>query len=113
MTVLQQIAGATSIPWGRVTSFGHGHTINLTDVEGFAGVWMVNDHLLTSGDSPLYEDVFEERVNLLWMIPVTQEEYEFLKEFPMEKIFDLKLSRDLTVFDGNTKLPMDLLKGLL
>jgi len=112
MPVLQQIAGVASIPWSRITSLGHGHTVRLDGVEGFPAVWLLNDQLLTPGDSPKYEDAFGERVNLLWLVPITQEEYSFLQEFDMEKVFALRLPREMTVFDGSAKVPLERLKEL-
>ena len=112
MPVLQQIADAASLPWNRITSLGHGHTIPLDGVEGFPAMWLLNDNLLTPGDSPRYEDAFGERVNLLWLVPVTQEEYSFLLEFDMEKVFALRLPGEMTIFDGNAKVPLECLKEL-
>lgn len=113
MPVLQQIAGAASIPWRKITSLGHGHTIKLSGIEGFPAVWLLNDHLLKPGDSLKYEDAFGERVNLLWLVPITQEEYDFLLGFDMEKrLFSHQFSREMIVFDGSAKVPLERLKEL-
>lgn len=110
MSVLQRMASSATLPWAQITSLGHGHTITLKGVSGFPAAWLINDNLLPEGNSPEYEPVYGERVNLLWLVPITQEQYDYLREYDMEKIFKLNLSRDMLLFDGKSKLPMELLR---
>ena len=113
MPVLQRMAGMAAMPWKNITSLGHGHTVKIDCIEGFPAAWLLNAHLLTAGAGPVYERSFGERVNLLWLIPITQEEYDFLLAYDMEKIFNLRFAKEMTVFDGSTKVPIEKLKELL
>lgn len=112
MPVLERLSGAAHMPWGTITSLGHGHTIACTAVEGFAAIWLLNANLLAPGSTPAYDPTFGERVNLLWAIPITQEEYDFLLQYDMEKIFPITFAKGIHIFNGTPKVPVDLLKTL-
>lgn len=112
MPMLKRISGAAGLPWRQITSLGHGHTIRNDEIDGFAAVWLLNANLLPAGASPVYEPSFGERVNLLWLVPVTQEEYDFLMKYDMEKLFHLDLEREMVIFDGTPKVPIERLKEL-
>ncbi len=112
MPTLHVLAGIACLPWQKITSLGHGHTVKLDTIEGFAAAWLLNANLLAPGASPEYQKAFGERVNLLWMVPITQEEYDFLLEYDMEKLFNLRLPMEMIFFDGNPKVPLEQLKEL-
>lgn len=112
LPVLERLSGAASLPWRAITSLGHGHTITCDAVEGFSAIWLLNANLLPAGCSPVYQPAFGERVNLLWAVLVTQEEYRFLLKYDMEKIFRLSFDREIAVFDGRPKVPVELLSSL-
>ena len=112
MPMLERMSGWAQMPWGNITSLGHGHTISCNAIEGFAAVWLLNANLLSPGASPAYAPAFGERINLLWAVPITQEEYDFLKSYNMEKIFPLTFAKGIHIFDGTPKVPMDLLNTL-
>lgn len=110
--VLQRISSLSGLPWRQMTSFGHGHTILSNAIEGFPAFWLLNANLLPKGCTPNYQPAFRERVNLLWLIPITQREYDFLLEYDMEKIFQITFDQSILIFDGTEKVPIALLKSL-
>lgn len=103
MPMLEQIAGLGSIPWRQITSLGHGHTVTNHGIAGFPAVWLLNANLLGPGNGPDYQPAFGERVNLLWLVPVNQQEYDFLLQYNMEKIFGMPFDQGVTIFDGRPK----------
>lgn len=110
--VLQRMAAAAALPWATISSLGHGHTITLKGVDGFPAAWLINDNLLKAPAAPKFAPTLGERVNLLWIVPITQREYDYLLEYDMEKLFPLRLPCEITVFDGVPKLPLERLKQL-
>lgn len=112
MPVLQRMAGAAALPWATISSLGHGHTILLKDIKGFPAAWLINDNLLKESAAPKFAPAFGERVNLLWVVPITEQEYSYLLDYDMEKMFPLRFSPEITVFDGTPKLPLERLKEL-
>lgn len=112
MTVLQALSGGASLPWRRITSLGHGHTLKLNQPGEFTALFLLNANLLSGNCMPKYEPAFGERVNLLWAIPITQEDYEFLLKFDMPKIFDFTFHENIHIFDGKSKNFKSMLQNL-
>ncbi len=111
MPILESISGAVRLPWEYITSLGHGHTLKLEDEGEFTALWLLNSHLLKGTPTPDYPPSFGDRVNLLWAVPITQEEYDFLLTYDMPEIFKMQLPESIRIFDGVPKGIKTLLSG--
>ncbi len=72
------MSSLASYPWAELTFFGHGHTIPFRNIKGLDYLLFLNDRLLKNTDSPSYDDFMGEKVNLLWLVPITKEDREFI-----------------------------------
>lgn len=101
-SMLSYISGITNIPWDEVTFLGHGHTIPFQGIKGYSAVWLLNAALLEDIDTPEYQDIQGDKVNLLWLVPLKDSEYEWIKEHGSEEALErCKKAHDkLIVFDG-------------
>ena len=43
-------------------------------------ILFLNDRLLDDIESPAYEEFMGEKINLLWLVPITQQEQELIVE---------------------------------
>ncbi len=74
------LAAASAYPWQEETFFAHGHTVPYNRIEGFAAVLFVNPRMVPGLEMPDYKPCMEDPVNLLWVVPITEEEYRFAME---------------------------------
>lgn len=93
------------IPWQHITFLAHGHTVPFNNLNGFAAILFVNPIYMEGMESPEYFPYFDGgRVNLLWTVPITREEYEFaVKNSSEELLKKAKNVSRLHIFDGNSK----------
>lgn len=99
------ISGISNMPWQELTFLGHGHTIPYTNIKGYSAIWFVNTKALPQIIVPTYPKVMGEDVNLLWAIPVTEAEYQWLLEHPIEEALQNCSNVEwLHVFDGVRKI---------
>lgn len=96
------------IPWQQLTFLAHGHTIPFRNIKGFAAVLFVNPRNVEGLESPEYVDFLDGgTVNMLWTVPITQEEYDFAVNHDSEKL--MKKAVDISrihIFDGKSKFSM-------
>ena len=96
--MLNQVFSAMSwlaaYPWNAQTFLGHGHTIPFGSIEGKDFLLFLNDRNLNISDSPKYADYRGEKINLLWLIPITQEEQEFIEEKGVDEYLKDMVHRD-------------------
>lgn len=98
------ISSLTAYPWEEITFFAHGHTVPYKGISGFEAVLFVNPRLVTEVEQPDYEEFVNEDVSLLWLIPITAQEYEFAMSESSEAL--IKRANDLKhvhIFDGKPK----------
>lgn len=74
------LSAASAYPWNEVTFLAHGHTVPYNRIEGFAAVLFVNPKMVPGMEKPDYEPCMEDPVNLLWVVPITEEEYQYAME---------------------------------
>ncbi len=100
------MAAQSRLPWQEISFLGHGHTVPCDTVEGFSAVWLLNSRFLPQIAAPVYPDYMGDKINLLWIVPLKEEELEWLKEMGTEEALKRLGSRmdKLTVFDGTGKL---------
>ncbi len=94
-----------NIPWQQMTFLGHGHTVPMQNIKNFSAVLFVNPRNVNGLESPEYS-VFPGggAVNMLWVVPITQQEYDFAVKNSSEEL--LKKAKDISrihIFDGESK----------
>ena len=80
------ISRLAAYPWRNFSWLGAGHTCNFTDVRnGCDNALLVQDRFVRpEGEQPL-EDFRDDPVNLLWLLPVDQEQQQALLQQPMSR----------------------------
>ena len=94
-----------NIPWQKMTFLGHGHTVPMQNIKDFSAVLFVNPRNVNGLESPEYS-VFPGggAVNMLWVVPITQQEYDFaVKNSSEELMKKAKDIRRIHIFDGESK----------
>ena len=98
-TVYTAMSSIASFPWLEQTFLGHGHTIPYHGIPGYDYFLFLNAAEMKDVPSPTYEDFIGDRINLLWMKPITEKEYQtiveqgaeqYLKDKDLEEIYYLK-----------------------
>ena len=74
------MSGLAAYPWEYLTFFGHGHTIPYKNIKGIDYLLFLNDRLLQTTDAPKYDRFMGDAVNLLWLVPIKQEEKDFIEK---------------------------------
>ncbi|WP_026494113.1 suppressor of fused domain protein [Butyrivibrio sp. XPD2006] len=97
-TIIPVMSGLSSYPWKYLTFFGHGHTIPFNNIKGYEYILFLNDRLLKNTDSPKYADFMGESINLLWLVPITQSEQEFIEEKGVEEYLKDKDGSRIYIF---------------
>lgn len=105
MSMLSYLSGQSGLPWGQLTWLGHGHTLPSDLIPGFEALLFVNANVIPGLPSPELQPIRGERINLLWAIPLTAEEYAAAREKGSQTLIgqykgDLRL---LPVFSGKAK----------
>lgn len=97
------ISSVSNIPWHEISFLAHGHTIPCNVIEGFSAVWLLDSRLLSQIDAPSYPDFIGDKINLLWLVPLKEEEFVKLKEIGTEEALKLLEGRleEIIVFDGS------------
>ena len=84
------MSGLAGYPWEYLTFFGHGHTIPYKNIKGIDYLLFLNDRLLRTTDAPKYDRFMGDEVNLLWLVPITQEEQKFIEKNGIDAYLDGK-----------------------
>lgn len=105
MKMLSYISGQTNLPWQEITWIGNGHTIPCNSISNFEAVLLINNNMFPKINSPKYDNFMEERINLLWIIPITREEYNYLQDNDVDKLLKKYNGNleDMIIFDENAK----------
>lgn len=105
MKLLGYISGQTNFPWQVIAWLGNGHTIPCNAIENFEAVLFINNNMFPQFDSPKYEKFMDERINLLWIIPITKEEYNFVQNNDIDKLFEKYKGNleEIIIFDETPK----------
>ena len=75
--VYSMMSFLAAMPWLELTFLGHGHTIPFDGIPGYDYLLFLNTNEIKDIDAPVYNDFMGERINLLWIRPITKEEYAF------------------------------------
>jgi len=86
------------------TFFTHGHTNTWEGIPGCHAFLFLNPRAISGMESPVFKNIGNDPVNLLWAVPITKEEYDFTVEYGVNKL--LARAKDLScvhIFDGRPK----------
>ncbi|MDO5558446.1 MAG: suppressor of fused domain protein [Oscillospiraceae bacterium] len=98
------MSGISCMPWRELDILGHGHTIDCRISDRFTNLLLINPSLVPNMEQPVYDEFMGAPVNLLWLVPITDEEMALLNEI---KIFEFvkraRIQANIHVFDGKPK----------
>lgn len=100
------MSGLSAFPWREETFLAHGHTVPVQFIKGYEAVLFVNPRMIPGLEAPDYKDCMGEKINLLWLVPITGEEYRFIMEHDISE--NLSYATDIFrihIFDGKRKFP--------
>lgn len=80
MRMYSFLSSLSAYPWQEISWLGHGHTVPCRALEGYSAVWLLNSRLIPEISAPVYQEFMGEPVNLLWAVPLREEEYHQLVE---------------------------------
>lgn len=95
--MLGMVSGLSGFPWGELTFLGHGHTIPISHIEGYQYILFLNAAELPEKPIPKYDAWKGERVNLLWLKPITAEEYQVVCNQGVEAYLAQKKEKDVHI----------------
>ncbi len=106
---IPSISGMTTIPWSNITPLAHGHTVLYEFDEEFVGVWLISGNKINF--TPKYEKFCGDTINLLWIVPVTKDEYEYLIQCNVDQLSNIEVPDDLIYFNNESKDIINILKN--
>ncbi len=98
------ISSLASFMWHEITFFAHGHTIPIKNIKGFEALLFLNPKMVPGVEQPEYPEFQGDEISLLWLIPITAQEYQTAMEKGSAEL--LSRAEDLQnvhVFDGKPK----------
>ena len=97
MRMYSFLSSLSAYPWQEISWLGHGHTVPCRVLEGYSAVWLLNSRLIPEISAPVYKNFMGEPVNLLWVVPVREEEYQRLVELGTEEILKRRADELATI----------------
>lgn len=99
------LSSLSAYPWKEDTFLAHGHTIPFRSIKGYEAVLFINPRVVSGIEMPEYETCMDEKINLLWVVPITKEEYEYALEHDINETLQ-QVKGDMArlhIFDGVSK----------
>lgn len=105
MAMFQYISAQSCLPWREDGWLGHGHTVPCSQLNGIVRVLFVNASLAGLLEKPEYPLYDGERINLLYLVPLTQDDFDYVVEMgSVEALRRYSGTMDeLIVYDGKSK----------
>lgn len=105
--LLNFTASLAHLPWYELSWLGHGHTVDCGAINGFPQAMLVSSSMIAEILSPRFPDFMGDRVNVLWIVPLTKEEFEKCSMLEngsrdLLKNYDGDIA-DVVMFDGKPK----------
>lgn len=98
------ISSISTMPWRELTFLAHGHTVPYHNIAGFAAILFLNPKEVPELEIPCYARCMGDEINLLWLVPITEEEYKFVMEHGIAELLGKVQDKSrLHVFDGRSK----------
>ncbi len=99
-----QLSWMAAHPWEKLTMLLHGDTVNLSNVPGFPAAVLIHPDAVTGMEKPVYPAFWGCPINLLWVVPVTQQEMMYLKQHNVAALLQhVCFPERLHIFDGTPK----------
>ncbi|EWM53186.1 suppressor of fused domain protein [Ruminococcus flavefaciens] len=95
------------MPWTERDFLWHGHTFDFTNIRGFSAIVLINPAYIQGMECPQWRRFIGNRVNMLWLVPITAQELEYLRENGIAEM--LKRCPDVThlhIFEGRPKFSL-------
>ncbi len=103
--IAPQISWMAAHPWEHLTMLMHGDTVNLRDIPGFPAAILLHPEAIGT-EKPDYPAFWGDPINLLWVVPITQQEFElrYAKGGGVQALLNHAASAGkLHIFDGKPK----------
>lgn len=106
MKMYSFLSGLSALPWQEIGFLGHGHTIPCNVIDGFCAVLFLNSNCVSEIPSLSYPDFMGDRINLLWLVPLREKEYQMIKEIGVEEFLNRlgKRREEIYIFSGENKI---------
>ncbi len=99
-SVMAQIA---DMPWQELNILWHGHTVDFPNIRGCSALLFINPDMVPGLEKPDYS-ASKKKINLLWIVPVTEEEMKTIRSEGINKaVSHVHFPERLHIFDGQTK----------
>ena len=98
------MSSLAAYPWKEITFFAHGHTVPYRGIKGFEALLFINPRMIPELEQPAYKDFVDDDMSLLWLMPITAQEYELAVNEGSEAL--IKCATDLKrvhIFEGKPK----------
>lgn len=115
--ILQYLSNVTCLPWVNIGWISNGHTMRcdvLNDNEiKFSNVLFINNMFIENAPDLKFRNYRGDRVNILWLIPLTEEEEELCEKTGAGELLEnIKDSNEnLMVFTAQPKFDVDSIKA--
>lgn len=99
------LSSLSAYPWMEDTFLAHGHTIPFHRIKGYEAILFINSNAIAGIEMPEYETYMNEKINLLWLVPITKAEYDYVLEHGINETLQY-VKGDVTrlhIFDGISK----------
>ena len=74
------------MPWVERDFIWHGHTFDFANIRGFSQMLMINPVYIEGMECPKWRKFIGNRVNQLWLVPITAQEFELLHEIGIAEL---------------------------
>lgn len=101
------MSDVANMPWNELNFLWHGHTFDFPNIKGFSQIVLINPVYIEGMECPKWRKFIGNRVNLLWLVPITAQEFAALGEMGIAEL--LKKCPDpqhLHIFDGRPKFSL-------
>ncbi len=94
--MLPSISGLSNLPWEEITFLGHGHTIPIDPINDYKYILFLNSNELNI-EAPKYEKFRGDRINLLWLKLIDEDEYNYVYENGVAAYLDIHKEHDIHI----------------
>ncbi len=106
---IPSISSMSTLPWNNISTLAHGHTILYEFDDNFVGVWLISGNKIEL--SPQYEKFCGDKINILWIVPINKDDYEYLLECNIDELKDIDVPEDIVYFNNKSKDIINILKN--
>lgn len=98
------MSDVANMPWNEHDFLWHGHTFDFPNIKGFSQILLINPAYIEGMECPQWRRFLGNRVNLLWLVPITAEEFKALSENGIAEMIKICAEpQKLHIFDGRPK----------